>query len=158
MDYLASFIQAPQHPDALPRLHPTNPIGSQAATQPDKTKPIRPAYRNLQRLRTGTANSLSPTNKLGHPPIKSKTGHHNLSHVIFFFPFSANPLKFSPVTTGLPDRFSIRGMNPTATINSPHGAFRWCSRRLHYPLYYPYQEVITLSFPTVPPGLALDTQ
>lgn len=23
--YLASFIQAPQHPDALPRLHPTTP-------------------------------------------------------------------------------------------------------------------------------------
>jgi hypothetical protein len=50
----------------------------------------------------------TPTcNKLGHPPIKSKTGHHNLSHVIFFFPFPANPIKFSPVTTGLPDRFSI---------------------------------------------------
>ncbi len=38
--------------------------------------------------------------------------------VIPFFPFPANPLKFSPVTNGLPERFSTRRMNPTATVNS----------------------------------------
>ncbi len=46
-----------------------------------------------------------------------------MHHAIFFFPFPANLLKFSPVTTGLPGRFSIRGMNPTTTVNSPDWVF-----------------------------------
>jgi len=81
-------------------------------------------------------------------------------YAIFLFRFPANTLKFSPVTTGLPDRFSIRGMNSPSTVNSLDWApaviqlVTICHRLVSFPVQTLFHlQLVTACYPLTPVSL-----